>query len=99
MWRRCCVSRRTCNSTRTTRPGPRAPTPQQRAAQRQAMGGPGAAAVATDRLVVRARGRIALALSLATAGCIAYHEVSLPRDVSAPPTPATPAGLRAGFGR
>lgn len=49
--------------------------------------------------MVRARGRIALALSLATAGCIAYHEVSLPRDGSAPPTPASPAGLRAGFGR
>src|SRR5947208_3005823 len=49
--------------------------------------------------MVTARAPVALAVSLVAAGCIAYHELPLPRDTSAPPSPASAAGLRAGFGR
>ncbi len=47
--------------------------------------------------MVTARAQAVLVLSLAAAGCIAYHERPLPRPASSRPVPAT--GLRAGFGR
>src|SRR6184192_2738492 len=49
--------------------------------------------------MVRARAPVALAVSLVTSGCIAYHELPLPSPTSARPVPAALPGLRAGFGR
>src|SRR5258708_39731479 len=63
------------------------------------MGGAGAAAGSTDRVMVRPRGQVALAVSLAASGCIAYHELRLPSPASPRPVPAALPGLRAGFGR
>src|SRR5213593_2226717 len=63
------------------------------------MGGAGAAAVSADRVMVRARPQLALAVSLVASGCIAYHGLHLPSPTSARPAPAALPGLRAGFGR
>ena len=49
--------------------------------------------------MVIARARTVPGLALVAAGCIAYHQLPLPRDTSARPEPPSPAGLRAGFGR
>src|SRR5437773_6948541 len=49
--------------------------------------------------MVRARAPVALAVSLVTSGCIAYHKLPLPSPTSARPAPAALPGLRAGFGR
>ena len=49
--------------------------------------------------MVRAGARVALAVSLAASGCLAYHELRLPSPTSARPVPAVLPGLRAGFGR
>src|SRR6266550_1708782 len=49
--------------------------------------------------MVRARAPVALAVSLVTSGCIAYHKLPLPSPTSARPVPAALPGLRAGFGR
>ena len=49
--------------------------------------------------MVTPRAQAALWLSLAAAGCIAFHERQLPSPTSPRPVPAALPGLRAGFGR